>query len=172
MNPKYDKWNSPMCISHHKFLLTARWLTAVHQPTSHSAQTTNKHRSLPWVTHQHVNQHHKYLHQRSLSSKSVVRTSVKKFNDSTPVRSHWSRPHNKYSNCIYTGRTIISVYASQAVNKQWSADWSYLPQLVQELSMAMPSFLAGVRQLCLLAKLWSAHTYSTDCSTRTTKVVS
>jgi len=31
--------------------------------------------------------------------------SVRKFNDSTPVHSHWSRPHNKYSlQCLYWNR--------------------------------------------------------------------
>jgi len=34
------------------------------------------------------------------------------------------------------------------------ADWSYLPQMVQHCRYLWSSFLSGVRQLCLLAKLW------------------
>jgi len=45
----------------------------------------------------------------------------------------------------------MSVYNDHAIS---FADWSYLPQLVKELLISIPSFLAGVRQLCLLAKLW------------------
>jgi len=40
-----------------------------------------------------------------------------------------------------------------SINKYRSVGWSYLLHLVQELLISVPSFLAGVRQLCLTVPL-------------------
>ena len=136
-----------------------------------------------------------------------------KFSDSTTVRSHWSRPHNKYSlqylylnrlstikrfyielhrvselelklveniltkltiiititdknyNCsnnyeIFVISDYISVYTDHVIDKQISSvDWSYLPQLVQELLISMPSFLANVNS----RSLYAVARPSSDC---------
>jgi len=40
------------------------------------------------------------------------------------------------------------------MNSISSADWSYLPQCIQHWRYLCSGYLAGVRQLCLLVRLW------------------
>jgi len=45
--------------------------------------------------------------------------SVRKFSDSTAVRSHWSRPHNKYRHSTYSGtdRVRLNFFSKNRINR-------------------------------------------------------
>ena len=64
------------------------------------------------------------------------------------------RNHN-YSNRRYLLYPTILLFTLTTlwINK-YHLDWSYLPQWVQHCRYLCSWFLAGIRQLCLLAKLW------------------